>query len=100
MELLIGARSRKETQSFNNLFKLYKIKNRIIVPSSEIYMEAGKVASKMTREFGYDLKKSFGLSNDILIALSAQRVGATVFTQNRKDFEAINKLKRISFQIL
>jgi len=38
---------------------------------------------------GYNIKKSASITNDCIIASSARTIGATVYTQNRKDFEAI-----------
>jgi len=39
-------------------------------------------------------------ANDVLIALSARRIGATVITQNRKDFEAIQSVKDFKLKIV
>jgi len=97
MELFAGSSVKEEIRDLEKLCKLYKRKNKLIVPSVEDYIEAGKIAAKMIANLGYDLKKSYWLLNDILIALSSQRIGAIVITQNRKDFEAIKKFKKISF---
>jgi predicted nucleic acid-binding protein len=40
------------------------------------------------------------LLNDILIALSARRLGATVFTFNRDDFELIGRHRSFSLEVL
>ena len=59
-----------------------------------------KILAKLQSEKGYDLKKSYQLTNDVLIALSARSTGATVFTQNKRDFETIKELKGFKLQII
>ncbi len=38
--------------------------------------------------------------NDILLALSARRLGADLFTFNREDFELIRRHKAFSLKVL
>ncbi len=38
--------------------------------------------------------------NDILLSLSARRIGADLFTFNRKDFELIRRHKPFSLKVL
>jgi predicted nucleic acid-binding protein len=39
------------------------------------------------------MASAYGLTNDVLIALSARSIGATVITQNEQDFVAIQTIR-------
>jgi predicted nucleic acid-binding protein len=39
------------------------------------------------------VESAYGLVNDVLIALSARSIGATVITQNERDFAAIQTIR-------
>lgn len=43
---------------------------------------------------------SKGISHDVLIALCAQSVGATVLTSNKKDFQNIARYLKYSYDIV
>jgi predicted nucleic acid-binding protein len=100
MELLAGAFSKSDVAIVNNLIKIAHASKKIITPTQHDYIDSGKILAKLQSEKGYDLKKSYHITNDVLIALSARRVGATVFTQNKKDFETIKEFKDFTLQIL
>jgi hypothetical protein len=74
--------------------------NRLVAPWPTDYIEAGKLLRRLQRQKGYDLKKSARLVNDVLIALTARRIGATLITQNRRDFEAIREYKEFKLEII
>ena len=48
----------------------------------------------------YDLASARGLSNDVLIALSARAIGAVVVTQNDRHFAAINRVRPFKLSIV
>jgi len=100
MELLAGAFSRSDVAIVNNLIKIAQASNKIITPTQHDYINSGKILARLQSEKGYDLKKSYHITNDVLIALSAQRIGATVFTQNKKDFETIKAFKDFKLQVI
>ena len=64
------------------------------------FLSAGEMLAKLQEREGYDLKKTASITNDVLIALSARQIGATVITQNRKDFEAIRRSKHFDLLIM
>ncbi len=100
MELLAGAFSKSDIAIVNNLIKIAHASNKIITPNQHDYHESGIILSKLQLEKGYDLKKSHHITNDVLIAMSARRIGATVVTQNKRDFETIKEIKDFKLQIL
>jgi predicted nucleic acid-binding protein len=73
---------------------------KLIVPLWSDYVDAGRLLAKLQSQKGYEIKKTLGLTNDVLIALSARRIGATAITQNRKDFEAIQSVKNFKLKIV
>lgn len=74
---------------------------RVVAPSTEDWIAAGKLIAKITqREPNKKSKVQQQLLNDILISLSARRIGATVFTFNRDDFELIGRHRSFSLEVL
>ena len=61
---------------------------------------AGQILAKLQREKGYDLKKTASLASDCLIAASARNLGASVITQNARDFVAIADVIDVEIQIV
>jgi len=49
---------------------------------------------------GYQVAGSSSLVNDVLIALSARSVGATVVTSNAKDFTAIREIRPFKLTVV
>jgi hypothetical protein len=93
MELLAGAQSARDRRSLASLFGAFRRAGRLLVPVASVYEEAGEVLQRLRTELDYDVRGAFSISNDVLIALSARSIGATVVTQNREDFEAIRKIR-------
>lgn len=100
MELYAGAHNRSDIKIVDTIKNPFAKRNMIIAPTIGDYTTAGKILADLQRLRGYELKKSYWLTNDVLIALSARRIGATVVTQNRSDFEAIQQIKGFSLQIM
>lgn len=98
MELEAGAFSRREQGMISQLVRTFETRNRLVIPTATDYREAGRILRQLQAEKGYELSKAYWLANDVLIVLSARRVGATVLTQNAKDFEAIRQ--HLSFPLL
>lgn len=93
MELSAGARSLRDRKLLNVLFSAFRRAGRILLPTAPVYEEAGEVLRLLQTEMDYNLQGAFSLTNDVLIALSARSIGATVLTQNRSDFEAIRVIR-------
>lgn len=74
--------------------------NKLVVSPWSDYVEAGRLLAKLQSQKGCEIKKTIGLTNDVLIALSARRIGATIITQNKKDFEAIKPVKDFKLKIV
>lgn len=92
MELRAGAHTREAIQAYNELRNLFRRVDRIVVPSAKDYEQAGEIIAGLQSVKGYEIKKCASIANDCLLAVSARSMGAVLYTQNRKDFEAIHDI--------
>jgi len=93
MELLAGAFSTRDRRLIRDIILPFAKANRLITPTVSLYEEAGHVLRRLQRVHGYSMPSAYGLVNDVLIALSARSIGASVITQNERDFAAIQSVR-------
>ena len=84
-ELRRGSRTPQELRFANELAR----KIWIITPTENHWIECGEILFRIRRKKGYDPNKLRELAFDVLIALSARDIGATLITCNREDFAEI-----------
>ncbi len=84
-QLRRGARTSQELRFANELAR----KIRIITPTENHWIESAEILSRVRRKKGYEPNKLRELVFDVLIALSARDIGATLITCNRQDFAEI-----------
>ena len=94
MELRAGAKNSGQIKALDRLFLPYTKSQRIVSLSANMFLKAGEIIQNVNSKFG---GVSHGFSHDVLIALSASTIGATLFTSNRRDFEKISRY--LSFRI-
>jgi predicted nucleic acid-binding protein len=82
-----GARSREMRRFVDGLTKNL----RIIAPTEKEWIESGKIICHLMAEHGYDVNETRQIHFDVLIALTARRIGAYLITCNSKDFIAIQR---------
>jgi predicted nucleic acid-binding protein len=58
-----------------------------------VFAEAGHVLRRLQVERGYNLAAGHSIVPDVLIALSARSIGATVVTRNESDYRAIQSVR-------
>jgi len=90
MELRAGATARTANKVFDQLLRPYLKAQRLIAPSSKLYDEAGEILREL-RGMGRDVRRA-AIVHDILIALTARGLGASLYTRDRKDFSVIANL--------
>lgn len=90
MELRAGVHSKESIKIVNELFDFFERVDRIITPALKDFERAGEIISNLQSSKGYDIKKAASITNDCLLAASARNLGATFYTQNKKDFLAIH----------
>ncbi|WP_437547508.1 PIN domain-containing protein [Sorangium sp. So ce367] len=97
MELRAGATTLPARRAVDHLCRAYRSAGRIVVPDADVFDHAGRTLRRL-REAGREVRRA-SLVNDVLIALSARSLGATVLTAD-EDYDAIRavldfKLERI-----
>jgi predicted nucleic acid-binding protein len=100
MELRAGAFTHTDIKIIQELAGIYRKNGRLLIPGVPDFMSAGHVLARLQKEQGYELNKMASITNDVLVAVSARRIGATVVMQNRRDFEAINRVKNFSLLVI
>lgn len=88
-ELYRGCRTKEERKSIDELADNFPI----ITPSENNWLESGKILPRLFEKKGFLPEKLKDLHFDVLIALCARNIGATVITLNRSDFEEIRKIR-------
>lgn len=89
-ELLRGAKRPGERE-----FALDLAANlRLYTPTDRIRQDSGEIVARIASAKNYEKRKIQELSFDVLIALTARSIGATVVTLNRQDFEDLRQHRR------
>lgn len=89
MELFAGFKSQEARQAFSILHRQMRQTGRVVTPQQEDFLLGGQVLFHLSQQAGQlAFKDHF---RDGLIAISAARVGATVVTENQKNFELWQK---------
>jgi predicted nucleic acid-binding protein len=96
MELRAGAQHRGARDSTSALIRAYRSSGRLVVPSSEVFERAGGVLRQL--KLARRGVRQSSLCNDVLIALTARSIGASVATVSLDDFTAIRRIE--SFDLM
>jgi predicted nucleic acid-binding protein len=99
-ELLLGCDTPQDRKVIENLRYISEKMGRIILYSPEDYMIAGSTLNTLRIKKGYDIKKTHTLANDVFIAVAARKIGAILFTKDKKDFETINEVMTFRLEIV
>jgi predicted nucleic acid-binding protein len=86
-ELSMGARSIEMKRFVDDLAKNFGI----IAPNERGWIQSGRIVSRLVAAKGFDIHKTREIHFDVLIALSARRIGAYLVTCNVADFTAVRK---------
>lgn len=73
---------------------------RIVIPTYRDWKESGGILAKINRQEPAQRTRIPRLVNDVLLAMSAVQIGATLLTFNREDFRLIARYKQFSLEIL
>jgi len=99
-ELYAGALDMQAVRLVERYVRALERTRRIVTPTFESWKDAGKLVAQVTREEPGRKSKVQQMLNDILIALCARQIGATVYTFNREDFALIRRYKPFSLETL
>ena len=72
---------------------------RVLVPNLSDWTEAGRVLSRLASKYDYGQIGRGRLTNDALIAMSAERQGITVITTNERDFRRLAEFRTFRWQV-
>ncbi len=92
-ELRRGARSHKAEQLVTDLHGLAHVQWE---PSAKDWWEAGRLVREIADTEGWDKNKRRDFQNDVLIALTVRRHGATLVTADVHDFSLLAKTLTIT----
>lgn len=98
MEIRVGATTRSARRAVSQLVRPYEVGSRLVAPSARLFDEAAAVLQRL-RMRGREVRRA-SMVNDVLIALTARAMGATVVTANALDFQAIREFRRFSLQVI
>jgi predicted nucleic acid-binding protein len=71
----------------------------VLTPTRENWLESGEILARIRADHGFEPHKLRDLHFDVLIALTACSNGARLITTNRRDFELINRYRRIRLEV-
>jgi predicted nucleic acid-binding protein len=100
MELRAGASSPADRKILGRLEGDFASARRLLTPSSEVFADAGDTLRRLHADHGYNVGGGPSIVNDVLIALSARSIGATVVTQNARDYRTIAKVRPFRLAIV
>jgi len=87
-ELRRGTRTKAAQHLLQTLFGLTRIR---WTPTEADWWRAGLLIRELGATRHWDPHKRMAFQNDVLIALTARRHGATIVTANRSDFEILGR---------
>jgi predicted nucleic acid-binding protein len=89
MELRIGADTPRRQRAVDHIQAAFP-PSRLIAPLPQLFDQAGRLFRILYGD-GSGLQDRLGPVNDLLIALTARQIGATVLTSNLEEFHQIAK---------
>jgi predicted nucleic acid-binding protein len=99
LELRAGAERPRDRRLLQRLEAGFDA-SRILTPSRLVYADAGDVLRRLRIGRGYQIDHARSIVNDVLIALSARSIGATVVTQNASDYRAIHAIRPFRLEVV
>ncbi len=99
-ELYAGAVDIPGLRTVDRLLAPFAAVNRVVFPNHHDWVEMGRINAGLLLRYPRYRAKLMSLQNDILIAMSARRIGAAVVTENARDFQLIQEVAPFSLLVL
>jgi predicted nucleic acid-binding protein len=99
-ELGVNAADRRTRRLVQELIAPLERSGRCVTPTFADWLEASEVVSAIAARERAWRSKLPALLNDVLIALCARRIGATLLTYNGRDFRLIRRHKEFGLRVL
>jgi predicted nucleic acid-binding protein len=97
-ELRAGALDDTAMTIVADLLRRFERLGRIVVPTAGTWTDVGDTLARIARREPALRPKLRGLWNDALIALSARQIGATLVTENLRDFALLRRYTRFEIE--
>src|SRR5882672_10785584 len=81
MELRAGAVAASDRRALLRIESAFGKSGRVLLPSRAVFIAAGDALRRLQARRGFQIAASHSIVNDVLIALSARSIGASVVTQ-------------------
>ncbi len=95
-EMYAGAWDTRTERLLDKLYNTFEGVGRLVTPLPFEWQRAGKILAKIGRKYGVTQQALARLTHDLLIALSARRIGAIILTANLKDFKRLQEFVSVS----
>jgi len=99
-ELRVGAMTEKARRAVHDVTQWAHRVGRMVTPGPGAWDRAGDILGEIRRKEPHLRSKVPTLWNDLLIALSARQIGATVETEDTEDFELLRRYVRFELRPL
>ena len=99
-ELYVNAQDRRTQGLVREFIGPMERTGRVVSPTFADWIEASAIVTAIEEKDRSWRSKLPALLNDILIALSARRIGATVLTSNATDFRLIYRHKEFALHVV
>jgi predicted nucleic acid-binding protein len=99
-ELRVNAAGRPTQRLVQEFIAPMESSGRCVSPTFADWIEAAAIVTAIVERDHSWRSKLPALLNDTLIALSARRIGATLFTYNARDFRLIRRHKEFALRVL
>ena len=99
-ELRVNARDDRTGELVREYIGPMERAGRTVSPTFADWSEAGAIVTSIEAREKQLRSKLPTLLNDVLIALCARRVGATLFTHNREDFQLVRRHKEFALRVI
>ena len=100
MELRAGAFSSSDRRIVRRVESAFGKAGRILLPSHAVFAEAGDMLRRLQIGRDFSIETSHSIIGDVLIALSARSIAATVVTQNQRHDRAIQAVRPFQLVIV
>ena len=97
-ELRAGALDASGLTAVVDLLRRFERLGRVVVPTAETWNDVGDTLASIAWREPALRTKLRGLWNDALIALSARQIGATLVTENLRDFALLRRYARFELE--
>lgn len=93
-ELMVGAATKSVRHRLEaDYVRAFRRMNRLLTPSQPVWEKAATAEAELRLKKGHVARiERRGFANDLLIALTCRAVGATLLTENTRDFELIRSV--------